>query len=82
MDGGWSAWTNSGCSASCGEGVIILRRSCDSPEPSGDGADCPGEDTVQGAACSIQECPPGAPAEEREQSRDRRPTGLFWTYQA
>lgn len=56
IDGGWSAWSPwSLCSATCGGGVKFRERACDSPKPSGGGADCPGPARVD-HACNIESC--------------------------
>ncbi|CAC5389489.1 unnamed protein product [Mytilus coruscus] len=48
VDGGWSHWFNSSCSVTCGDGVIIKNRTCDSPKPSDGGLDC--ENVVENRA--------------------------------
>lgn len=41
VDGGYSDWSKfSECNASCGRGVKIRKRSCNSPEPTNGGKDC------------------------------------------
>ena len=40
MDGGYSNWTISECSATCGGGVKTYTRTCTSPPPSFGGKDC------------------------------------------
>lgn len=56
INGGWSrfnAW--SACSKSCGKGMRIRKRFCDSPEPKYGGAQCDG-DNVEFEECNIQPC--------------------------
>lgn len=43
IDGGWSEWTQSECSAVCGEGTAKQTRTCTNPAPQNGGADCVGE---------------------------------------
>lgn len=43
VDGGWSEWTESPCSRTCGGGVIIRERACNNPSPVWGGAFCEGE---------------------------------------
>ena len=40
VDGGYSDWTISECSATCGGGVQIYTRTCTNPPPSNSGKDC------------------------------------------
>ncbi|XP_047124976.1 coadhesin [Hydra vulgaris] len=42
VDGMWSIWSNSGCSTTCGDGVIVYSRVCDNPIPAYYGDDCMG----------------------------------------
>ena len=42
IDGGWSEWVLSACSATCGLGFIVKERICNSPEPLFGGKDCGG----------------------------------------
>ncbi|PFX15307.1 SCO-spondin [Stylophora pistillata] len=40
VDGGYTDWSESKCSVTCGGGVKILTRTCNNPPPSNDGKDC------------------------------------------
>lgn len=41
VDGGYSDWSEfSECSATCGEGLTIRKRSCNNPEPKNGGKNC------------------------------------------
>ena len=40
MNGGYSKWTISECSVTCGEGVKTLTRTCTNPPPSNGGKNC------------------------------------------
>ncbi|XP_022796325.1 A disintegrin and metalloproteinase with thrombospondin motifs adt-1-like [Stylophora pistillata] len=59
LDGGYSNWSEfSECSATCGDGLRIRKRSCNNPEPKNGGKDCeslgPDTDTK---ACNSFPCP-------------------------
>jgi len=57
INGGWTAFTNSGsCSASCGGGSQVQKRSCTNPAPLYGGNTCIGSDT-QTITCNPQPCP-------------------------
>ena len=44
VNGGWSAWIESGsCSVSCGGGIMKEIRTCTNPEPSYGGFPCPND---------------------------------------
>ena len=56
VDGGWSEWGEwTECSAECGPGTKSRARTCTSPEPSGTGLTCSGEnsdsESCQDSAC-------------------------------
>lgn len=42
IDGGWSEWANGECSVTCGNGQRKRTRSCNNPEPYGNGIKCQG----------------------------------------
>ncbi|CAF1161779.1 unnamed protein product [Adineta steineri] len=48
IDGGWSNWTRSACSATCGVGYRLRQRNCSNPTPQFGGINCIGSgvDTV------------------------------------
>ncbi|XP_071142419.1 slit homolog 2 protein-like isoform X3 [Mytilus edulis] len=56
IDGGWSAWTNSTCSLTCGVGIVSSSRTCDSPLPSAGGKQCIGEANIT-TSCNLVDCP-------------------------
>ncbi|XP_060579836.1 uncharacterized protein LOC132736665 isoform X2 [Ruditapes philippinarum] len=56
VHGGWSEWSETKCSKTCGTGVITRTRKCDNPVPDSHGADCVGR-AIETIACNIQECP-------------------------
>ena len=57
VDGGYTDWSESKCSVTCGGGVKILTRTCTNPPPSNGGKDCsllgPAKKTVP---CNEQKC--------------------------
>ncbi|KAL9951961.1 hypothetical protein ACROYT_G044722 [Oculina patagonica] len=59
IDGGYTEWSESECSVTCGGGTQTLTRTCTNPPPSNGGKDCselgPAEKTQE---CNTQECPP------------------------
>ncbi|XP_028418196.1 mucin-like protein [Dendronephthya gigantea] len=59
VNGGYSKWNLSiRCSASCGEGVEIWRRTCDNPEPKYHGRGCGGiGNPTEIRKCSRKPCP-------------------------
>ncbi|XP_078378572.1 coadhesin-like [Oculina patagonica] len=59
VDGGYSHWSKfSECSASCGSGLKIRKRSCNSPEPKNGGKDCSGlGPAMESEACNSFPCP-------------------------
>nr|XP_058959478.1 coadhesin-like [Pocillopora verrucosa] len=58
IDGGYTEWEESECSATCGGGVITKTRTCANPAPQHGGKDCselgPAEMTL---SCNEQPCP-------------------------
>uniref|UniRef100_H0WC62 Hemicentin-1 n=1 Tax=Cavia porcellus TaxID=10141 RepID=H0WC62_CAVPO len=57
VHGAWSPWQPWGeCSRSCGEGIQIRARLCNSPPPSFDGSYCSGPET-QMQVCNERHCP-------------------------
>lgn len=63
IDGSWGAWSEPEpeCSRSCGGGIRIRRRHCDSPAPERGGANCQGASLGfnQGQRCNTLPCKPG-----------------------
>ena len=57
MNGGYSKWTSSECSATCGEGVKTLTRTCTNPPPSNGGKNCSelGQ-AMKNVSCNEQAC--------------------------
>ncbi|XP_065076694.1 A disintegrin and metalloproteinase with thrombospondin motifs 1 isoform X3 [Ochlerotatus camptorhynchus] len=57
QDGGWGQWSPfSECSRSCGAGVQISTRNCDSPPPANGGKYCTGM-RMQYRSCNTEDCP-------------------------
>lgn len=57
INGQWSEWSSFGeCTVSCGGGIQIARRYCDSPAPKYDGLDCPGN-PIKNRTCNTHHCP-------------------------
>ncbi|CAH1774293.1 unnamed protein product [Owenia fusiformis] len=57
VDGQWGPWSSwSDCSRTCGGGVILSERFCDSPKPKHGGKFCIGE-RRRYKSCNIQHCP-------------------------
>ncbi|KAL9951960.1 hypothetical protein ACROYT_G044721 [Oculina patagonica] len=59
IDGGYTDWSASECSVTCGEGTKTFTRTCTNPPPSNGGKDCSelGPD-VKTEECNLQECLP------------------------
>ena len=62
MDGVWSDWVNSTCTALCGGGTFTIRKTCDSPAPANGGNDCIGDVDSDGVEeqtinCNTHNCP-------------------------
>jgi len=59
IDGGYSDWSASECSVTCGGGTQTLTRTCTNPPPSNGGKDCSGlGPATKTQECNTQECPP------------------------
>ncbi|XP_076079208.1 coadhesin-like [Mytilus galloprovincialis] len=54
MWGSWTKWTI--CPVTCGGGIQVRTRSCDSPSPDNDGPDCIGSST-ESKQCAASVCP-------------------------
>ncbi|XP_065053151.1 properdin-like [Rhopilema esculentum] len=58
VNGGWSVWGPfSGCSKTCGGGVMHQYRHCNNPSPANGGSYCPGTN-VNSESCNTHGCPP------------------------
>lgn len=64
IDGSWGQWETAGsCSRTCGSGVKLLTRECNSPAPENGGRVCPGGLNDEGLidsrpeACNYNPCP-------------------------
>jgi len=55
VNGGWTDWSCTACSATCGGGTQTCTRSCANPPPSCGGSDCSGP-AVQVQSCNTQPC--------------------------
>ena len=56
VNGGWSSWTVAKeCTKTCGGGISIMRRSCNSPSPYCGGQRCSGIDRKE-VPCNTQCC--------------------------
>lgn len=57
IDGGYTDWSASKCSVTCGGGTQILTRTCTNPPPSNGGKNCSGLGPAKKTqGCSTQEC--------------------------
>ena len=57
VDGGFSDWSNwTACSASCGTGFQIRKRTCTSPPPMYGGKLCESNSSTEVRSCSIAAC--------------------------
>ncbi|CAG9130181.1 unnamed protein product [Plutella xylostella] len=69
VHGGWGAWGPwSECSRSCGAGVSVTTRECDSPAPENNGRYCIGERSRY-KICNTDPCPIGEPSFREVQCR-------------
>ncbi|KAK7135867.1 hypothetical protein R3I94_014519 [Phoxinus phoxinus] len=58
IDGKWGSWSGSTpCSVTCGVGLQIQRRLCDSPKPTHGGRQCQGEEQKHGICTIPVPCP-------------------------
>ena len=57
MNGGYTNWTTSECSVTCGGGVQTLTRTCTNPLPSNGGKNCSelGQ-AMKNVSCNEQKC--------------------------
>ena len=55
IDGGWSSYTESVCSASCGGGIKTFTRTCTNPIPQNGGANCVGSSSYT-QSCNTHSC--------------------------
>ena len=56
VDGGWSEWTLSACSVTCGGGTLDKSRFCNNPPPANDGTNCSGSPAIT-EPCNVNLCP-------------------------
>ncbi|KAL9971012.1 hypothetical protein ACROYT_G023488 [Oculina patagonica] len=57
VNGSWSAWSSwQACSATCGDGLQMRTRVCDSPHPINGGYSCEG-DSAEVKPCTVRRCP-------------------------
>ena len=57
VDGGWSVWSSTPCSVTCGQGTLKRTRECNNPKPQYGGASCFGNETEQNVECNKGPCP-------------------------
>ncbi|ELU07350.1 hypothetical protein CAPTEDRAFT_49075, partial [Capitella teleta] len=55
VDGGWTEWTWTECSVTCGSGDKSASRKCTNPKPAYGGAECVGAST-QNTVCNLAQC--------------------------
>ncbi|XP_061390708.1 A disintegrin and metalloproteinase with thrombospondin motifs 12-like isoform X1 [Musca vetustissima] len=83
VDGSWGDWSEwSECSRSCGGGVSIQQRECDSPRPANGGTFCIGE-RKRYKICNHQPCPKNEPsfrAQQCEKYNDKPYQGHFYKW--
>ena len=57
VHGNWSQWSEwSECSATCGEGSVVSKRSCTNPVPMYGGRECSGQASKH-QPCHLRDCP-------------------------
>ena len=56
VNGGWSSWINTPCTATCGNGVVKGTRTCTNPTPRNGGKTCSGASKAT-TSCKVKECP-------------------------
>lgn len=61
VDGGWSVWSSTPCSVTCGQGTLKRTRECNNPKPQYGGASCFGNETEQSVECNKGPCPTSPP---------------------
>lgn len=72
IDGGYGPWGEwSGCSHSCGGGLITRQRKCDNPEPKNGGKLCL-EHSEEFQYCNTPKCPAGTPSPRAEQCESKQ----------
>ncbi|XP_041133358.1 A disintegrin and metalloproteinase with thrombospondin motifs 6-like [Polyodon spathula] len=85
VDGLWGPWSSWGqCSRTCGGGVALSYRRCDSPVPSHGGKFCLGE-RKRYRSCNVEDCPDNSVDFREKQCSDfdQRPfRGKYYTWKA
>ncbi|XP_074606449.1 A disintegrin and metalloproteinase with thrombospondin motifs 6-like [Acropora palmata] len=88
VDGGYGPWGDwSECSHSCGGGLTIRKRLCDSPRPQHGGKLCQGHPAAY-QYCNTSKCPKGTPSPREDQCAAKRQIRFVdgnkyhWTYSA
>ncbi|XP_050404334.2 uncharacterized protein LOC126820417 isoform X1 [Patella vulgata] len=56
VNGGWSTWSNTRCSVTCGQGTRTRFRHCNNPTPANGGTGCIGKGSGN-IDCNLEECP-------------------------
>lgn len=57
VHGGWSHWSESVCTVSCGRGQSIRTRLCDNPRPQYNGSNCAGTNMMRDRCQDLPDCP-------------------------